>query len=57
MFDLMPSPHGGTSITRTTRIYVTGWCRAAKLAILFVGLKKIHRHVFQNWNRFCRRGQ
>ena len=52
-FELVPTPDGGTRTTRTTNVTVTGWFRWAKQAALWLGLKKVHRFVFRNWQRLA----
>jgi hypothetical protein len=53
-FELAPTPDGGTRATRTTSVIVIGWSRWAKQVSLWVGLKKVHRFVFRNWERLAR---
>ena len=52
-FQLVSLPGGGTQATRTTTLEVTGWFRWAKMALLWLGLKKVHRFVFRNWVRLA----
>ena len=52
-FELVPTPDGGTRATRTTSVSVIGRFRWAKQAALWLGLKKIHRFVFRNWQRLA----
>jgi hypothetical protein len=52
-FELVQTPQGGTRATRTTSVTVVGWFRWAKRAALRVGLKKVHRFVFGNWERLA----
>jgi hypothetical protein len=52
-FELVPTPQGGTRATRTTSVTVLGWFRWAKGTALRVGLKKVHRFVFGNWERLA----
>ena len=49
-FDLEASP-GGARVTRTTRIETSGGCGVLKRAALYIGLKRVHRFVFRNWER------
>ena len=52
-FELLSTPQGGTRATRTTSVTVLGWFRWAKGVALWVGLKKVHRFVFSNWQRLA----
>ncbi|MFM8285732.1 MAG: hypothetical protein ACKOGA_03290, partial [Planctomycetaceae bacterium] len=52
-FELVPLATGGTRATRTTSVTVIGRFQWFKRACLRVGLKKIHRFVFQNWARIA----
>ncbi len=52
-FSLTPTDAGGTRATRTTRLEIIGWFRTAKGAMLWFGLKKVHRFVFRNWQRLA----
>ena len=38
---------------RSTTVTVTGWFRWAKRTVLWIGLKKVHRFVFRNWQRLA----
>jgi hypothetical protein len=48
-FELEEPLRGMTQITRTTEFDVSGWCRLAKSVMIWVGLKNVHRYVFENW--------
>jgi hypothetical protein len=52
-FELAVTPRGGTRATRTTSVQVVGRFRWLKQVALWVGLKKIHRFVFRNWQRLA----
>lgn len=39
----------GTSVTRTTTFVSHGWLKPLRYAMVFVGLKSVHRFVFRNW--------
>ena len=52
-FELLPTPECGTRAIRTTTVTVTGWFRWAKRTVLWIGLKKVHRFVFRNWQRLA----
>ena len=52
-FELVQTPEGGTRTTRITSVTIIGWFRWVKQAGLWVGLKKIHRFVFCNWERLA----
>lgn len=52
-FELARTVEGGTQATRTTSVQVIGWFRWLKQIALWVGLKKVHRFVFQNWQRLA----
>lgn len=52
-FELVPRPCGGTRATRTTSVQVIGWFRRLKMMALWLGLKKVHRFVFRNWQRLA----
>ena len=52
-FELVLTPEGGTRATRTTSVTVVGWFRWAKGVALRMGLKKVHRFVFGNWERLA----
>ena len=52
-FELVPTADGGTRATRTTSVQVIGWFRWVKRMALRVGLWKIHRFVFRNWERLA----
>jgi hypothetical protein len=54
-FELIPAAAGGTRATRTTTVAVLGRLRWIKQALLWIGLKKIHRFVFRNWARLAAR--
>lgn len=54
-FDLMPAP-AGVVVTRTTRAQVARSFSLLQRIELRVGLKQVHRHVFQNWLRIAREG-
>jgi len=47
-FALSPHP-SGTTLTRTTTAIVRGRLKALRYAMVFVGLKSVHRFVFRNW--------
>lgn len=47
-FRLEQSNHG-TRITRTTSIKATGWIPRIKEVGFYLGLKRVHRYVFDNW--------
>ena len=50
-FELTPIPTGGTRVIRTTQFAVTGRCRWAKTLAVSLGLKRVHRYVFRNWDQ------
>jgi len=50
-FDLVECGERRTKITRTTEFKVKGWFGPLKSALVWVGLKNVHRYVFQNWAR------
>jgi hypothetical protein len=52
-FELVQTPKRGTRATRITSVTVIGWFRWVKQAGLWLGLKKIHRFVFRNWERLA----
>ncbi|MCH7689172.1 MAG: hypothetical protein IH899_21280 [Planctomycetes bacterium] len=52
-FDLVPADDGKTKLTRTTNVTLQGRFQFIKRLILFIGLKKVHRFVFRNWQRLC----
>jgi hypothetical protein len=52
-FELVPTANEGTRITRTTRATIAGRFGWVKRAALWLGLKKIHRFVFGNWERLA----
>jgi len=54
-FELAPTSEGGTRVTRTTCVHVTGRFRFVKVALLWVGLKKVHRSVFYAWEQLASR--
>lgn len=43
--------NGGTRLTRTTRVTVTGRMIPIKSLALGIGLKFVHLYVFRNWRR------
>jgi hypothetical protein len=51
-FDLVPTATGVT-VTRTTRVWVRGPLAFVKKALLYLGLKQVHRYVFRNWQRLA----
>jgi len=53
-FDLVPSATGVT-VTRTTTVVIRGRLAFVKRGLLFVGLKRVHRYVFRNWQRLAAR--
>lgn len=50
-FKLAEGPNSTTLITRTTTIQVTGFAQTIKGFIMCVGMKFVHRYVFNNWSR------
>lgn len=50
-FTLTPHP-AGTAISRTTTVRARGWLKPVRYAMVFVGLKSVHRFVFRNWQTF-----
>ncbi len=52
-FVLVATPDGGTRATRTTSLHVIGRFRWVKRAMLWVGVKKVHRFVFRDWERLA----
>lgn len=55
-FELAPGARGGATVTRTTRVQVSGRFRWAKSVLVWLGLMHIHRFVFRNWERVADRG-
>ena len=55
-FDLVPTDASTTKLTRTTNVTLHGRFQLVKRLILFIGLKKVHRFVFRNWQRLCSEG-
>jgi hypothetical protein len=53
-FDLTASG-GKVAVTRTTRVSIRGRFRLYRRIALHVSLKKVHRYVFQNWDRLAKR--
>jgi hypothetical protein len=48
--DFTLSAHrSGTAVTRTTTVLARGWLKPVRYAMVFVGLKSVHRFVFRNW--------
>lgn len=47
-FTLAEHP-AGTAVTRTTTFAARGWLKPLRYAMVFVGLKSVHRFVFRNW--------
>ena len=52
-FELVPADDGKTILTRTTNVTLQGRFQSIKGLILFIGLKKVHRFVFRNWQCLC----
>jgi hypothetical protein len=50
-FDLIEVGEAQTQVRRTTEFSVRGWCGIPKSALIWVGLKNVHRYVFANWSR------
>ena len=50
-FDLTEAGAGRTRLKRTTEFRVRGWLGLPKSALIWVGLKNVHRYVFANWSR------
>jgi hypothetical protein len=47
-FDLSEAGEGRTRLKRTTEFSVSGWCALPKSALIWIGLKNVHRYVFAN---------
>jgi hypothetical protein len=54
-FDLVPSS-SGVLVTRVTKVSTTGRFQIFRRITLYLGLKQVHRYVFQNWQRLAKQG-
>ena len=54
-FDLAELNGSHVRITRTTEVTMKGRFRPVKACLLFVGLKHVHRFVFESWRRSTER--
>jgi len=54
-FDIVPTGVG-VVVTRTTRVSTIGRFQVFRRIGLFLGLKQVHRYVFQNWRRLAPQG-
>lgn len=52
-FDLRTETNGETTITRTTHIEIGGRLALIRRWFVWIGLRQIHRFVFQNWERLA----
>jgi hypothetical protein len=53
-FELVPDGPGATLATRTTQVRLRDPWAFLRRIMLAIGLKKVHRFVFGNWERACR---
>jgi len=51
-FEIVPT-RVGVVVTRTTRVSTIGRFPVFRRATLYLGLKQVHRYVFQNWRRLA----
>jgi hypothetical protein len=51
-FDLVPTPRG-VEVTRTTRVWVHGRPSRTRKWMLSLGIRRVHRFVFRNWERLA----
>lgn len=51
LFTLEPAEECSTRLARTTTVTVRGAFPAVKAAVMYVGLKAVHRYVFASWRR------
>lgn len=54
-FDLLPTS-SGVEVTRVTKVSTTGRAQLFRRIPLYLGLKQVHRYVFQNWLRLAAHG-
>ena len=52
--DSDPAEAIATRLTRTTTVTLRGAFPTAKAAVMYVGLKAVHRYVFASWSRQSR---